>query len=149
MYNSTLVIAVYNSTLVIPLITQSHGRFEDMNKSDEETVEHEAGITDSFMNPRTIMKYMNPAEWFKGKMSTTEAIVMSVIILATLVLLLVLIKIFSCCSCIVRVVRKICCCTREMEKSENVRRNKSKQDSSEYKVESKKVGFSGKAISMI
>ena len=119
-----------------------------MNKADEEKVEHEAGITDSFLNPRTIMKYMNPAEWFKGKMSTTEAVVMSVMILITIVLLLVLIKICSCCSCLIKIVRRICCCKKT--ESGKVRSPELKQlDLAESKSKSKKVGFSGKSVSII
>ena len=132
------------------VVTLHSPRFEDMNKADEEKVEHEAGITDSFLNPRTIMKYMNPAEWFKGKMSTTEAVVMSVMILVTLVLLLVLIKICSCCSCLIKIVRRICCCKKT--ESGKVRRDSpelKQLELAESKSKSKKVGFSGKAASII
>ena len=88
-------------------------RFEDKNRGDEAEVEYEAGVVDSFFNPRAWMKYTNPMEWFRGGMSTTEGVIMSVVILVALVLGLVLAKICSCCSCFVTVIKRLCCCAKK------------------------------------
>jgi hypothetical protein len=85
-------------------------RFDDKNRSDEEEVEYEAGVVDSLFNPRAWMKYLNPVEWFRGGMSTTEGVIMSIVILVFLVLGLVLAKICSCFSCCITIIRKLCCC---------------------------------------
>lgn len=76
-------------------------------------MEYEAGVVDSLFNPRAWMKYLNPVEWFRGGMSTTEGVIMSIVILVFLVLGLVLAKICSCFSCCVGIIRRLCCCSRK------------------------------------
>ena len=50
--------------------------FEDKNKEDNKGKDFEAGIVDSVWSPAAWKRYLNPVEWFRGEMSTVEAIVM-------------------------------------------------------------------------
>ena len=85
-------------------------------ESVDDTVEYIKGEKDSLVNPRSWMKFANPAEWFNGVDSAAEGFIIGVVIVAFIIMLAVTICIGRCLCCFYDVCRCLRCGRKKRDK---------------------------------